>query len=623
MSLFGSLYTGASGMIAQAKATAMVSQNVANSSTTGYKRSEAFFNELVTTRGSGGVQAQRVMRADQQGGIQQTGIATDISVSGNGFFAVRANEDPNLDLVYTRNGTFSEDRNGILRNTAGYVLHAWAFDQNDMLVGGADASSLVPVDVDVLDLAPVATTQATLKLNLNAAQRDIDPHSISPPQQLPVTDQGVHFSRTITVFDSRPLTAPGVVPAVTAQDVQHDVTFQFRKVVGPMAHFTSNTPIPFETDTPFVGGPATSGIADGDTFTVDVDGDVETYMFVDPALGDDPSINQIATVKGLLDALDQHGTTPEAGLVANINPEGRLLVRAVNPSATITLAEPGPNNPLGNTGLNVVQDPDSPADYIYEPDFDINAAAAPGATAPPALPPVTPPAYPDQEDFPAFANSTDPNPFGWWELSVKKPDPADPTGQTLIEDRTGLINFGTDGLLNATPDADGRVTLDLATTPVDFDPATTGDEVGFTVDITNFTQFAGEFTVITADQNGAGAGQRTGVDITADGIVQARFSNGLRQNLYQIPLAVFNSPNNLNDRSGTVFEETAESGSAVITTPGTMGAGFVNPATLENANVDIADEFGRMIVSQRGYTLNSKVITTIDQMTQRLSEMSR
>ena len=177
--------------------------------------------------------------------------------------------------------------------------------------------------------------------------------------------------------------------------------------------------------------------------------------------------------------------------------------------------------------------------------------------------------------------------------------------------------------MNALPDANGNTTLDLATTPVDFDPAITGDEVGFTVDISGFSQFAGNFTVITADQNGAGAGQRTGVDITEDGIVQARFSNGLRQNLYQIPLAVFNSPNNLNDRSGTVFEETAGSGSAVITTPGTQGAGFVNPATLENANVDIADEFGRMIVSQRGYTLNSKVITTIDQMTQRLSELSR
>ena len=95
MSLFGSLFTGVSSLSAQSQSTAMISNNIANVNTVGFKRSEAAFYSLVTTasRSSryspGTVAVNRIQRVDQQGPIQQTSSSTDVAISGNGFFAVR------------------------------------------------------------------------------------------------------------------------------------------------------------------------------------------------------------------------------------------------------------------------------------------------------------------------------------------------------------------------------------------------------------------------------------------------------------------------------------------------------------------------------------------------------
>ena len=118
MGLFGSLFTGVSSLFAQSQATAIVSNNIANISTIGYKRSEASFNSLVTTESRlsqyspGTVSVGRTQRVDQQGSIQQTSSATDAAISGNGFFPVKRSTDFGQEFLYTRAGQFSEDSQG-------------------------------------------------------------------------------------------------------------------------------------------------------------------------------------------------------------------------------------------------------------------------------------------------------------------------------------------------------------------------------------------------------------------------------------------------------------------------------------------------------------------------------
>ncbi|MCB9965554.1 MAG: flagellar hook-basal body complex protein [Rhodospirillales bacterium] len=616
MSLFQSLDTSAGGMMAYSKATSIVSTNIANMTTTGYKKSEAAFYDLVTTSRyspgyePGGVRVNRVLRADQQGSVQQTVSATEAAITGNGFFVVARTPDTISDstsqpsnLFFTRNGSFGEisvpdvstgTETTYLSNAAGLFLYGWQYDETGALPAAQDFSSLQAIDISRYDTIPIPTTQLSFSLNLKADVENIDMHfSSGGAAQLPATSEPASFSRSFTVYDQN-------------GDPQQ-LTMEFRKIVGPMAHFSTQSGRDAELSDAFIPTIGTGyydGISAGDSFTVDVNGVVETYTFVDEALGDDIATNQIATMQGLISALNDHGVdalalppVTEGALSAQIE-DGRLLVRAKDPTVTIILAETSGTPLSGPQTLGVVQDPDTPADFEFEPDEDIT----------------NPVIYPDQGDFPTIADTTSPVPQNWWELTIVNPT----TGATI---RQGLLNFDGNGALNAVADANGDYTIDLSTTPIDFDgdPNTPGDSI--TIDISRISQFAGDFYVGSSSQNGAGLGTRTGLEITADGRVVGTFGNGVRANLYQIPLASFANANGLNDKSGTIFSITEASGDPVLGLVGQGANGVLRPSAIEGSNVDIADEFAHLIVSQRGFTLNSQVIQTIDQMAEKLGQL--
>jgi len=142
---------------------------------------------------------------------------------------------------------------------------------------------------------------------------------------------------------------------------------------------------------------------------------------------------------------------------------------------------------------------------------------------------------------------------------------------------------------------------------VEFDLGTPGEANGL-------SQFAASFNVVFVNQNGADVGQLNGVSINGDGFVIASFSNGEQKKLYKLPVASFSNPLALNPRSGNVYSETVASGTFNLREAGVGGAGTISPSSLEAANVDIADEFTKMIVTQRAYSANAKIITTTDEM---------
>ena len=133
-----------------------------------------------------------------------------------------------------------------------------------------------------------------------------------------------------------------------------------------------------------------------------------------------------------------------------------------------------------------------------------------------------------------------------------------------------------------------------------------------------FSQFAGNFDVIFSDQNGAELGLRTGVSINREGFVIAEFSNGASAELYKLPLATFANPNGLQEVSGTAYSETEQSGEENLREAGTGGAGFLESSTVEVSNVDLGDEFAKLIIAQRAFSANTRVINTVDQMTEDL-----
>ena len=140
--------------------------------------------------------------------------------------------------------------------------------------------------------------------------------------------------------------------------------------------------------------------------------------------------------------------------------------------------------------------------------------------------------------------------------------------------------------------------------------------------VDGLSQFASPTSVAFVTQNGAEVGELSAVRIDEQGYVIASFTNGEDRRLYQLPIATFANPAGLDARSGNVYAQTDASGEYNLRVAGNGGAGVVAPSALEGANVDLAEEFTKMIVTQRAYSANAKVINTTDQMLDELIRMT-
>lgn len=133
MSLYGALFSGVSGLQAQSSAMGAIADNVTNVNTVGYKSTQVNFQTLVTKQASltkysaGGVQSKPRQGVDVQGLLQSTTAATDIAISGGGFFIVNEAGSPSTGDIYaySRAGSFRVDKEGYLQNSSGYYLQGW------------------------------------------------------------------------------------------------------------------------------------------------------------------------------------------------------------------------------------------------------------------------------------------------------------------------------------------------------------------------------------------------------------------------------------------------------------------------------------------------------------------
>lgn len=137
------------------------------------------------------------------------------------------------------------------------------------------------------------------------------------------------------------------------------------------------------------------------------------------------------------------------------------------------------------------------------------------------------------------------------------------------------------------------------------------------------TQFAVASTTVFQSATGYGAGDLQGVNVDVDGVITGIYSNGEVIPLYRVAVADVVNPLGLDKVGGNLFRTTRLSGESPTYRPGTNGTGNIAPNSLEQSNVDIATEFVKMIVTQRGYQANGKVITVTDQMLQELINLKR
>jgi flagellar hook protein FlgE len=230
-------------------------------------------------------------------------------------------------------------------------------------------------------------------------------------------------------------------------------------------------------------------------------------------------------------------------------------------------------------------------------------------------------------------NQTAPN---VWDLSIDVPTDVNAAARGTAE-----IRFGAAGV---PPAADGTVaSFGTVTGSVAAVPGAAGDpaEITFSADFgqgaqtvtlnlgaigqaRGLTQFAANaFSVRNQSQNGVPLGSYAGLAMRENGDVAVNYDNGQSRVIARVPLVAFSDPDKLQRLDGQAFMRTVESGEARVTDASSNGVGKLVTGSLERSNVDIATEFTKLIVAQRAYTANTRIVTASDELLQETINMRR
>ena len=172
-------------------------------------------------------------------------------------------------------------------------------------------------------------------------------------------------------------------------------------------------------------------------------------------------------------------------------------------------------------------------------------------------------------------------------------------------------------------DSNGNL-LDKAKQNLTLTPPTPGaSPINMTVDFGTLTQLAGDSSVAATVQDGFPVGTLQSFTLSADGLITGIFTNGQSRNLGQVAIASFSNPAGLEKIGGNQFQESSNSGLAQVGPANAQGRGKINTGYVEMSNVDLSTEFTNLIVTQRGFQANTKIITTIDDLLQEVINLKR
>ncbi|WEK05529.1 MAG: flagellar hook-basal body complex protein [Candidatus Devosia phytovorans] len=592
MGIYGALSSAVTGLRAQSHALENISGNIANSQTTGYKRIETDFLDLipdapVRRQVPGAVLAQSRGTNGEAGDIKTVSNETYIALNSNGFFVVEpkvGQSDGNSVFAgtnfYTRRGDFEIDKDGYLVNGAGYYLKGLPIDP-----GTGNISGSVP---EVIKLSNAfLPAQQTNRINYQA--------------NLPQLPKPSNYKATVP--NSELFRAADYDPAATFTPAQS----------------VSNAAWPTDVD----------DLA-GDTLTVTMGGAPFTYHFVDGGtIPTDNATNRYINIAvapndsigGVLTNIQSHmnGRTNGSGSTVALDGTGRLVV-TMPANSGVALAVSGTDGATATPTAVAFTDsaPVSSVPYgspIETISANQNTQFLSNSISGGAITVYAENGAPANVQMRwAKVSSTATGGADVWHLYYMSNSNAangDPMWTRVPEN----FQFAPNGSL-ASP-TNGATTLSNLTV----NGVSIGD-VEFRYDTNGLSQFAdvnGTANVSTLNQNGYGAGEFVSVAINDNGRVVATYSNGERIDMAQVVTAEFNAINQLKRLDGGVFTSTSESGEAILDL---SGSGILG-GSLEASNTDISDEFTKLIVTQQAYAAGTRIVSTADEMLQEALNMIR
>jgi flagellar hook protein FlgE len=602
MGIFGALTTSVAGLRSQAYALENISGNIANSQTTAFKRIDTSFLDLIPQTGvnnqlSGSVTTQSRETNTVQGDIQTASKATFMAISGNGFFVTQkpgsfTDSQPVFSGIdnYTRRGDFTIDKNGFLVNGAGYYLEGIPIDPTTGNITGS-VPQVLKFANDFIPAQP--TTGINYRANL-ASYPFTSKHDKSVP--------GSELLRPADFSAGNNPRTAGTPPTPFA-DSSATGSAQNNKAAAPITGATLLS-----------GGAATNSIATNFAAndTVTVNGTVITFV----AGATNLAAHQVSVagpITDLLANIDKITGTTTPSLVAggavalHTGTTNDIHITATsNPTAFGALGLTVPLNILrtggGTVGTGQVIGSDA-GTFIGETisggavtAFDVSGS------------PVSVQFRWGKVDSAALGVGHSDT----WNMFYQVNPNATGT-QVAWQNVNTDFTFGPNGQM--TPPI-ASVTLN---SPVIGGITLNNIRLNFgSSGITQFADANGNVQVNQMQQDGFPAGQLQTVSIGNNGRVIGNYSNGRNIDLAQISVVTFNGTDFLKRIDGGAFEATDESGQALFGSGGTIVG-----SSLESSNVDIADEFTKLIVTQQAYSANTKVITTTNSMVQDLLNVIR
>lgn len=594
MGIYGAMSTAVTGLRAQSFALENISGNIANSQTTGFKRIDTDFMDLIPEmpqkrQTAGSVLAQSRSTNNVQGDVKASATETNMALNGNGFFVVEPTigQSDGTALFsgasyYTRRGDFEINKGGYLVNGSGYYLKGLPIDPDTRNISGSVPQVL---RISTAFLPAQQTTRIDYQLNL---------------PQLPKTrayeDSQVPGSELINAADFSDLVGPPLVPDTAARATGAAAT---------------------------VGQDTSRFVSDGDSLTITIGAFAPVVLNFNEGgsnVGNNIDITVAPNddIDGLLariqDQLDNVVANATVGIVG-----GRITITA--PPANVTDSITVVDNTTGDSSVGL----DLPGVAVAPTVSDTQRLAARVERVTAA----------ESDEFNRqtisggaisvySANGAPANvQMRWakvnneagsevWNLFVATNTQATGT-QTMWSRVGGDYVFGTNGA--PSPAIDHTDLDDLTINGVLIGDVRLQHGTG------GLTQFADPngTAEVALGQNGYPAGEYVSVAINDSGRVVVSYDNGETVEVAQVVTANFNAVNQLKRMDGGVFAATSDSGEPVLDN----GGGGISGSSLEASNTDISEEFTKLIVTQQAYAAGTRIVSTADQMLQEALNMLR
>lgn len=689
MALVSSLFTAISGLRNHQTLLDVISNNVSNVNTIGFKAGRVQFRDLLSqtvsspfgadaANGRGGVNGVQIGSGvsvaavdtlHTQGTLQATGVATDMAINGDGYFVVKQGAQ----TLYTRAGSFRFDTQGNLVNSSGALVQGWSATVQTTINAATGTTVVDPFAKLAIDASnpqaiatiniPSTTTMKANETTLVELQGNLDAGATAANL---VNSAGMAGTTTLN-------------PAGTAITVgQHKINFtvydSLGNAHGMIATFTnlSDTPIPGAG-----GGPVgTNYEANTWRWEVTTDpNDTTVALLPDNIAYTDPITGQVIrashsgimhyTTTGGLDYVTYGDTNENASLTANWDASGTLEdgdMHSIIGFEGAGIVAAGDSGTGGNSyavtpapfALGIFDNPNGISDELTNlaaPGIDLSklpivlqfltpqtnqaVVGLPGVQ-PPAGAGTTPGRLVDLSTAYGQFNPTATTPgtayvqafnIDWGTVStITNADfdnYADTPGGGLVE--LGAPNG--DGQRDQASDASGFYD---GAAPVSVRSLSDGLRDGLTQDvggtwqvINGLNTYVPRYTAIMRAQDGFTSGTLQSLSVDATGNVVGAFSNGQTQELAQVAMAAFQNPSGLSKVGDAHFAATINSGNADIGTALTSTRGAVVGGVLEQSNVDLSQELTNMIVAQRGFEANARLITTSDRILDTLVNLGR